>query len=179
MTTLGVKGRALPDSGDYADLVDSMDIATCLRLIDWKWNVFRAKLSIDYRTWSKELMGIRNNTAHIGQQDLDSRYAERALDTMALLSEGFGDTECTATIRALYRTVRYGSADGSTTVKDMESAVPDKKIKTSIGVLKRNVGHNLPSWREVMQPHPDVAEGRYRAAEFAADLAQVSRGAGS
>lgn len=179
LTTLGEKGRDLPDSGDYADLVDSMDIATCLRLIDWKWNVFRAKLSIDYRTWSKELMGIRNNTAHIGQQDLDSRYAERALDTMALLSEGFGDTECTEKIRALYRTVRYGSADGSTTVKDMEAAVPDKKIKTSIGVLKRNVGHNLPSWREVMQPHPDVAEGRYRAAEFAADLAQVSRGEGA
>lgn len=179
LTTLGEKGRDLPDSGDYADLVDSMDIATCLRLIDWKWNVFRAKLSIDYRTWSKELMGIRNNTAHIGQQDLDSRYAERTLDTMALLSEGFGDTECTEKIRALYRTVRYGSADGSTTVKDMEAAVPDKRIKTSIGVLKRNVGHNLPSWREVMQPHPDVAEGRYRAAEFAADLAQVSRGEGA
>lgn len=34
----------------------------------------------------------------------------------------------------------------------------------------------LPSWRDVMQPHPDVAEGRYRNAEFAADLAQVSRG---
>lgn len=30
-----------------------------------------------------------------------------------------------------------------------------------------------------MQPHPDVAEGRYRAAEFAADLAQVSRGEGA
>ena len=30
-----------------------------------------------------------------------------------------------------------------------------------------------------MQPHPDVAEGRYRNAEFAADLAQVARGEGS
>ena len=30
-----------------------------------------------------------------------------------------------------------------------------------------------------MQPHPDVAEGRYRAAEFAADLAQVARGEGA
>ena len=180
LSTLGEKARDLPDSGDYADLVDSMDIATCLRLIDWKWNeVFRAKLSIDYRTWSKELMGVRNDTAHIGQQDLESRYAERALDTMALLSEGFGDTECTEGIRALYRTVRYGSADGSTTVKNMSAATPDKKTKTSIGVLQRNVGHNLPSWREVMQPHPDVAEGRYRAAEFAADLAQVSRGEGA
>ncbi len=29
------------------------------------------------------------------------------------------------------------------------------------------------------RPHPDVAEGRYRQAEFAADLAQVARGEGS
>lgn len=41
----------LPDSGDYGLLVDSLDIANCLRLIDRKWNdVFRKKLSLDYRT---------------------------------------------------------------------------------------------------------------------------------
>ena len=37
----------------------------------------------------------------------------------------------------------------------------------------------MKSWREVIMPHPDVAQGRYRQAEFAADLAQVVRGAGS
>ena len=37
----------------------------------------------------------------------------------------------------------------------------------------------LPSWREVIEPHPDVAQGRYKNAEFAADLAQVARGEGS
>ena len=37
----------------------------------------------------------------------------------------------------------------------------------------------LPSWRDVIEPHPDVAQGRYKNAEFAADLAQVSRGEGS
>lgn len=31
-------------------------------------------------------------------------------------------------------------------------------------------------WREVVTPHPDVAAGRYRQAEFAADLAQVLSG---
>ena len=175
--TLGDKARDLPDQGEYGDLIDSMDIATCLRLIDWKWSdVFRTKLSIDYRTWSKELMGVRNDTAHIGQQDLEARYAERALDTMALLSEAFGDTEVTEEIRALYRTVRYGSADGSAAATN---TAPVQGKKDAAGVLHRNVGQNLPSWRTVMQPHPDVAEGRYRAAEFAADLAQVSRGEGA
>ncbi len=35
----------------------------------------------------------------------------------------------------------------------------------------------LKPWREVVTPHPDVAAGRYQQAEFAADLAQVMRGA--
>ena len=34
----------------------------------------------------------------------------------------------------------------------------------------------LPSWRSVIEPHPDVSAGRYRQAEFAADLAQVLAG---
>lgn len=180
LMTLSDQSRDLPDHGDYAELMDSLDIANCLRLIDREWgNVFRTKLSIDYRTWSKELMGVRNNTAHIGQQDFDSSYAERALDTMALLSEAFEDPEGTEELRALYRTARYGTAEGSASV--IENAVPvqEEKAKNNEGVLTKSVGQNLPSWRTVMQPHPDVAEGRYRAAEFAADLAQVSRGEGA
>jgi len=180
LTSLSDQLRDLPDSGTYAELVDSLDIANCLRLIDRQWgNVFRMKLSIDYRTWSKELMGVRNDVSHIGQQDFEARYAERALDTMALLSEGFEDLESTEQIRALYRQLRYGSADGSTSVTSNAAPEQPKSAKTSDGVLQRSVGQNLPSWRTVMQPHPDVAEGRYRAAEFAADLAQVSRGEGA
>lgn len=69
----------LPSSGDYATLIDSLDIANCLRLFDRRWNdVFRQKLSKDYRTWATELMGVRNKVAHIGQQDLEQSYAERA-----------------------------------------------------------------------------------------------------
>lgn len=37
----------------------------------------------------------------------------------------------------------------------------------------------IKSWRDVMEPHSDVARGRYRQAEFAADLGQVVRGAGN
>ena len=32
---------------------------------------------------------------------------------------------------------------------------------------------SLKPWREVIEPHPDVSSGKYEAAEFAADLAQV------
>ena len=151
--------RDLPSDGEYAELVDSLDIPNCLRLIDRKWNdVFRTKLSIDYRTWSKELMGVRNKVSHVGQQDLEQRYAERALDTMVLFSGAFNDAETTEDLRALYRTLRYGSEKGSVAVKG--NAQPVQTNKETAGVLHRSVGQNLPSWRTVMQPHPDVAEGR-------------------
>ena len=180
LMTLSDQADDLPDTGSYAELIDSLDFANCIRLIDREWNtVFRTKLAIDYRTWAKELMGVRNKVAHIGQQDLDRRYAERALDTMALLSEAFEDPEGTEEIRGLYRTARYGSSQGSSAVTENATPVQTGAESVSEGVLKRAVGHNLPSWRTVMQPHPDVAEGRYRAAEFAADLAQVSRGEGA
>lgn len=167
----------LPSTGSYGELLDSLDIANCLRLIDRRWrDVFSGKLSKSHRNWASELMGVRNAVAHIGLNDLEPRYAERALDTMALLCESF-DAEATEEIRALYRTIRYGSAQGSTAAAD--TATPAMKKKNGAAVLSKAVGQNLPSWRDIMQPHPDVAEGRYRAAEFAADLAQVSRGEGA
>ncbi len=169
----------LPETGSYGDLVDSLDVMNCLRLIDRRWNeVFRTKLSLDYRTWAKELGGVRNKTAHIGGQDFTKSYAERALDTMALLCEAF-DAEGVEEIRALYRKLRYGSEEGSTAATAASASAQTKTVKVNEGVMTSSFGRHLPSWREIMQPHPDVAEGRYRAAEFAADLNQVSRGEGA
>ena len=169
----------LPSSGEYANLVDSLDVANCLRLIERRWNeVFKSKLSIDYRTWAKELMGVRNKVSHIGLQDIVRTDAERALDTMARLCDAF-DSDGAEEIRSLYRKLRYGSTDASTISSTTKEAQTSEKPKNVAAVLNRSVGENLPSWRNVMQPHPDVAEGRYRSAEFAADLAQVSRGEGA
>lgn len=167
----------LPSSGSYGELLDSLDIANCLRLIDRRWrDVFSQKMSKSHRNWASELMGVRNDASHIGMNDFEQGYTERALDTMALLCESI-DAEATEEIRALYRTARYGSAQGSTAVTDTVASTGKKK--NAAAVLTKKVGQNLPSWRDIMQPHPDVAEGRYKAAEFAADLAQVSRGEGA
>lgn len=169
----------LPESGDYSELIDSLDVMNCLRLIDRRWNdVFRTKLSLDYRTWAKELVGVRNKAAHIGGQDFPKNYAERALDTMALICEAF-DTAGVEEIRALYRKLRYGSEEGSMAATEIAAPAPAKAAKANEGVMTQSFGQHFPSWRDVMQPHPDVAEGRYRAAEFAADLAQVARGEGA
>lgn len=96
----------LPFDGEYGELVDSLDIANCIRLIDRRWNdVFRNLLPMNCRTWAKELMGVRNIVAHAGQQDLEQPMAERALDTMALLCSEI-DPDSAEDIRKNYQEVR-------------------------------------------------------------------------
>lgn len=178
LSTLGDNARNLPVSGEWADLVDSLDMANCIRLLDWQWgSLFRRKLSRDRRAWATELMGVRNNFSHVGGKDISQDDAERALDTMARLC---ADIDITAAeeIRALLRELRYGTTLGSTTVTEANTAPVQARKKDEVGVLT-NVKGNIPSWRDVIEPHPDVAQGRYLKAEFAADLAQVARGEGS
>ncbi|MEZ4730225.1 MAG: hypothetical protein R3E79_24105 [Caldilineaceae bacterium] len=51
----------------------------------------------------------------------------------------------------------------------------EKKVTSPDGV-PTNALKGLRPWRFVIEPHPDVANGRYVQAEFAADLAQVHSG---
>lgn len=168
--------RDMPVDGPENQLVESLDIQRCLILFDQHWNeVFRKRLSIDHRTWAKELMGVRNRLAHIGAQDFSDDDTWRALDTMSRLCEQL-DAEKTEEIRATLRMARYGSANGSTA--SPAASQPEPRAKQDTGILDASPA-GLPCWREVMEPHPDVAQGRYRNAEFAADLAQVARGEGA
>lgn len=136
----------IPVKGEYADLIDSLDIANCLRLIDREWNdvFYRSFGSINYRSWSKELMGIRNSNAHIGQRDFDNSYTERALDTMALLCEGI-DKETAYEIRKIYNELRY--ADAPAVVKEV--------IKEVVTTPDSPTDIDIPSEKET----PDIKEG--------------------
>ena len=106
----------LPLDGSYAELIDSLDVANCIRLLDRKWATLFAYAGLDRncRTWAKELMGVRNAVSHIGQQDMDQGDAERALDTMTRLCEKM-DESSAAKLRELYLQVRardVGEASG-------------------------------------------------------------------
>jgi predicted AAA+ superfamily ATPase len=175
--------RGLPVAGDEETLINSLDIQRCLLLFDINWNaVFRKKLSREYRTWAIELKDTRNKWAHAGTQDFSDDDTWRALDTMSRLCEQISP-ENAEEIRGMLRAARYGSEEGSTsvTVAPAETAPPASKPKNSgtLGVLDQTPITGLPSWRDVIAPHPDVAQGRYKNAEFAADLAQVARGEGA
>lgn len=103
--------RDLPDYGSYGALVDSLDVANCLRIITRMWrDDFSAILPRNCLTWANELMGVRNSVAHAGLQDLDQPVAERALDTMVLLCNEI-DKEGAEEIRVLYQDVRSRAND--------------------------------------------------------------------
>ena len=140
--------RDLPYDGDYGELVDSLDIANCIRLLDRKWNdVFRDLLPQNCRNWAKELMGVRNIVSHIGQQDLEQPMAERALNTMDLLCREI-DMEGATEIRKIYREVRGRAADfkkiAFTGYKGLDQPISEsKRGELKEGSLLQKVGTKL------------------------------------
>ncbi len=164
-------------SSDFADRQDSLDINFCLNLIDLHWsNLFKYRLPANARSWCKEIKNARVTWAHFTGTDFTDKETERALDTMSLLADKIDTSgETTEGLQRLIRTLRYGSAQGSASAVNV-AADPAKK---GSGVMQKTPVAGLPSWRTVMEPHPDVAQGRYKKAEFAADLAQVARGEGA
>lgn len=152
------------------DRILSLDVAMVLSIIDIRWSeVFRKKLPRDCRTWANELKGVRIRAAHRGVQDLSDDDAYRALDTMQRLCMEINSDKAEP-LRELMREVRYGSAEGSSQARVQASDAVTRQTSTATLEVDQ-----LGSWRDVVTPHPDVAEGRYRKAEFAADLAQVVR----
>src|SRR5262249_5532158 len=195
--------RELPAKGDDETLMQSLDAQRCLILIDQHWNtLFKAKLTRDHRNWVKELLSARNKWAHRGLVAPADEDTWRVLDTMTRILEQL-DAEATERIRELSREVRYGTTGASTTSgrsgntgaltkksepevvsasapADSERKRGEAKIDAARtdqgGVITTVPRQGLQPWRFVAEPHPDVAQGRYRQAEFAADLSQVLRG---
>ncbi len=160
--------RFYPEEGPDAELIKQFDIALCLNTIYRCWQeVFRRVLPKECRTWVNELKNFRNEYSHKDQNDFGESDTERCLDTMTRFCDSL-NLQCTDDIRAMYRKIRYGSEQGSTVI----STPPSQNL---VFDGNRNAVPGLPSWRNIMEPHPDVAQGLYRNAEFAADLSQVAR----
>ncbi len=152
--------RFLPREGSYEELTDSLDVSLCLLLIKIHWReIFSLTLPRNYLSYTEELRSTRNLWAH-EQNSFDDETTIRALDTMAQISKSI-DEETTEQLRAMW----------NAKLQPQKIIEPTKNFSPTPKTLK--------SWRDVMEPHPDVAHGRYKQAEFAADLAQVVRGEGS
>ena len=161
--------HGLPDEAwsEKDALLEALDLHGCLNLMWRRWmEVFQDKLGHVARSYVSELMEARNTWAHQGAFTNDAAY--RAADTAARLLKMISAAEQAALVEDIARDLlrnRYDE-EAKKARKDTGELV-QKEITTLAG---------LKPWRQVIEPHKDVASGRYLQAEFAADLAQVLAG---
>ncbi|WP_353082689.1 Swt1 family HEPN domain-containing protein [Tessaracoccus lapidicaptus] len=125
------------------------------------WYPFRETLGRAGETFASELREVRNTWAHNGAFTDDDAY--RALDTGERLMKLIGANDEASEIRAVRLNLRRVTAE-----KD------DKRTLKAAVDNPESAG--LRPWREVLQPHDDVATGNFHASEFAADLYKVASG---
>ena len=178
-------GRSLPPSQanqfvqslieSKNDVEAAIDIAYFPHLVSKNWDAFRHRFNND-RTVGNELwliVSARNQVAHPGQEDLDVDYALTHLFHIAEVLRRINSPDQKREVEAIrdrLRTVAESKAEPSQPVgfQTTESPGPGATAARPSGKFK--------SWREVIRPSTDVAQGTFQKAEFAADLQQVYDG---
>jgi len=131
----------------------------------WK-EAFATVLGHPERSYVSELLDVRNKLSHNEPFTYDD--AERALDSMRRLMEAISAGEVAAEIGKMRDTILR--------TKFTELARNEERRKSQrLEISVETVAGLLP-WREVVEPHQDVATGEFQQAEFAADLAKVHTG---
>lgn len=148
--------------------ITDWDVAAMLKLMMAAWrDVFRVTLGHTERSYISELLEVRNAWAH--QNAFSGDDAHRALDTAGRLLASVSAPQSADVDRIRLQLLRARYYDQTRRVRRKE------KHKLAVGA---GSGSMRP-WREVVEPHDDVASGRYQHAEFAADLWQVYLGEGA
>jgi len=164
--TLSTPGSpGLPTEAWTSDkaLLAALDTHACLHLMWRKWDLFQDKLGHIGRSYVSEMIGARNTWAHEGTFTNDEAY--RVADTAARLLKMVSAGQEAAAVEEIGRELlRLRFEDEADKARKQTVVQQGMAITTLTG---------LKPWREVVQPHPDVASGRYLQAEFAADLSQV------
>ncbi|MFL5656143.1 MAG: Swt1 family HEPN domain-containing protein [Ktedonobacteraceae bacterium] len=141
-----------------------------LLMVMWdQWNtVFKNVLGHAERSLVSELREARNKWAH--QEAFSTDDAYRTLDSVQrLLSAISAAAQASEVERQKQELLRLR----------FDEQARNETRKVAVAPIEGKPSMGLRPWREIVTPHPDVASGRYLFAEFAADLGQVHRGAGS
>lgn len=157
----------LPNLRPNSDGAVGWDQAALFNAMDRFWSeAFRAVLGRAERSWVNELADVRNKLSHNETFTYDD--AERALDSMRRLMEAISAGETAEQLSKM--------RDAILRTKFSELQRNEERRKTQrLEISVETVAGLLP-WREVVEPHQDVATGDFQQAEFAADLAKVHSG---
>lgn len=145
----------------------SWDQAALFNAMDRFWmDAFKAVLGRAERSLVNELVDVRNKLSHNETFTYDD--AERALDSMRRLMEAISAGETAEQLSKMRDTILR--------TKFTELQRNEERRKTQrLDISVETVAGLLP-WREVVEPHQDVATGEFQQAEFAADLGKVHTG---
>jgi predicted AAA+ superfamily ATPase len=148
--------------------ITQWDAALLLKLMWDSWNeVFRSTLGPAERSLVGEIRGARNRWAH--QEPFSGDDTDRALDSVARLLTAVSAPQADEVHKMKMELRRV----------IFEEQTRTERRKGAGSAIESQVTGALTPWREVVNPHRDVASGRYQQAEFAADLWQVAIGEGS
>ncbi|MEZ5142216.1 MAG: Swt1 family HEPN domain-containing protein [Acidimicrobiales bacterium] len=142
------------------------DPAVQLRVMADCWDLaFRDELGRSDRNVVFELRDVRNRWAHNEGFSVDDAY--RALDSIERLLVAIDASEADEVGRSKDDLIRQKF-----------EAEAKKRTPTQEALIAEPAA-GLKPWREVVEPHDDVARGKFALAEFAADLHQVSEHRGA
>ena len=143
------------------------DQAALLNAMDRFWmDAFKSVLGRAERSIVNELVDVRNKLSHNETFTYDD--AERALDSMRRLMEAISAGEVADQLGKMRDTILR--------TKFTELQRNEERKKTQRSDISVDTVAGLMPWREVVEPHQDVATGEFQQAEFAADLAKVHNG---
>ena len=147
-----------------------LDTLRLLQIMNSLWDdAFREVLDRTHRSIVNELIDVRNRLAHDEKFSYDD--AERALDSMRRLLEAVSASESAEKIDKMRNAILR--------TKFSELTRNEERKKTQSAAITTETPAGLLPWKEVVEPHQDVATGDFQQAEFAADLAKVHGGSAS
>ena len=145
--------------------------ATLLHAMDGFWTeAFEAVLGRAERLIVNELVAVRNKVENNESFNYDD--AERALDSVRRLLEAVGAGTHAERLGKMRDTILR------TKFTELQRNEERRKARRQADISVDTTGGLLP-WREVVEPHQDVATGEFLQAEFAADIGKVHAGSAS
>jgi hypothetical protein len=143
------------------------DQSALLNAMDRFWmEAFKTVLGRAERSIVNELVDVRNKLSHNETFTYDD--SERALDSMRRLMEAISAGDVADQLSKMRDTILR--------TKFTELQRNEERKKTTRSEIMVDTVAGLLPWREVVEPHQDVATGEFQQAEFAADLGKVHNG---
>lgn len=145
---------------------DPDDLAFLLKGVDATWGeFFNQVFGKAERSYVILLREARNDWAHNKRFSSDETY--RILDFCEILLKAFHASEQVGAVQELRKGLQR---------QVFAEEARSEQRKLAAEATKGEPAAGLVPWREIVAPHPDVAQGRFEQAEFAADLYQVLHG---